>query len=79
VLDGEPGSLVAQPSEVDRILHVPLAELLDPEAFHEERWTFPSGVDRPLFFYEIEGDTIWGATGRMLTQLLCIALDLPAR
>jgi 8-oxo-dGTP pyrophosphatase MutT (NUDIX family) len=79
LLDGEPGPLVAQPSEVDRILHVPLAELLDPDAFHEERWTFPSGVDRPLFFYEIEGDTIWGATGRMLTQLLCIALDLPAR
>jgi 8-oxo-dGTP pyrophosphatase MutT (NUDIX family) len=79
VLSGEPGPLVAQPSEVERILHVPLTELLDPEAFHEERWTFPSGVNRPLFFYEIEGDTIWGATGRMLTQLLCIGLGLPAR
>jgi hypothetical protein len=70
---------VAQPSEVERILHVPLAELLDPAAFHEERWTFPSGVDRPLFFYEIEGDTIWGATGRMLTQLLTIGLGLDPR
>ena len=79
LLDREPGPLVAQPSEVERILHVPLAELLHPDAFHEERWTFPSGVNRPLFFYEIEGDTIWGATGRMLTQLLCIALGLPAR
>ena len=79
VLPGPPGRLVAQPSEVERILHVPFADLLHPDAFHEERWTFPNGVDRPLFFYEIEGDTIWGATGRMLTQLLSIGLGLPAR
>jgi len=79
LLERPPEGLVPQASEVDRILHVPLADLLDPEAFHEERWTFPGGVDRPLFFYEIEGDTIWGATGRMLTQLLSIALGLPAR
>ncbi len=74
-----PGHLVAQPSEVERILHVPLSELLRPEAFHEERWTFPGGVDRALCFYEIEGDTIWGATGRMLTQLLSLALGLDPR
>jgi 8-oxo-dGTP pyrophosphatase MutT (NUDIX family) len=79
VLDAPPDGLVAQESEVERILHVPLAELLHPDAFHEERWTFPGGVDRPLFFYEIEGDTIWGATGRMLTQLLCIGLGLDPR
>jgi 8-oxo-dGTP pyrophosphatase MutT (NUDIX family) len=79
LLDGPPDGLVAQESEVERILHVPLADLLHPEAFHEERWTFPGGVDRPLFFYEIEGDTIWGATGRMLTQLLSIALGLDPR
>jgi 8-oxo-dGTP pyrophosphatase MutT (NUDIX family) len=79
LLPGRPERLLAQPSEVERILHVPLADLLDPEVFHEERWTFPSGVNRPLFFYEIEGDTIWGATARMLTQLLCIGLGLDAR
>lgn len=79
LLPGRPEHLVAQPSEVERILHVPLAELLHPDAFREERWTFPSGVDRPLFFYELEGDTIWGATGRMLTQLLAIALGLDPR
>jgi 8-oxo-dGTP pyrophosphatase MutT (NUDIX family) len=79
LLPGRPEHLLAQPSEVERILHVPLADLLDPDAFHEERWTFPSGVNRPLFFYEIEGDTIWGATGRMLTQLLAIGLGLDPR
>lgn len=79
LLPGRPEHLVAQPSEVQRILHVPLADLLHPDAFHEERWTFPNGVDRPLFFYEIEGDTIWGATARMLTQLLSLALGLDPR
>jgi 8-oxo-dGTP pyrophosphatase MutT (NUDIX family) len=79
VLRRPPGRLVAQPSEVERILHVPLADLLHPDAFHAERWTFPNGVDRSLFFYEIEGDTIWGATARMLTQLLAIALGVDPR
>ena len=79
VLPGPPNDLVPDPGEVERILHVPLAELLDPDAFHEERWTFPGGTNRPLFFYEIEGDTIWGATGRMLTQLLSLALGLDPR
>jgi 8-oxo-dGTP pyrophosphatase MutT (NUDIX family) len=74
-----PERLVAQPSEVDRILQVPLADLLDPDAFHAERWTFPNGVDRSLFFYEIEGDTIWGATARMLTQLLAVGLGVDPR
>jgi 8-oxo-dGTP pyrophosphatase MutT (NUDIX family) len=79
VLAEPPVGLVPDPGEVERILHVPLADLLDPDAFHEERWTFPGGTDRALFFYEIEGDTIWGATGRMLTQLLSLALGLDPR
>ena len=32
--------VVAEPAEVDAILHVPLAELLHPECYHEERWTW---------------------------------------
>ena len=30
----------------------------------------PGGRDRRIFFFEIVGDTIWGATGAMLRQLL---------
>ncbi len=79
ILPGAPEALVADPGEVEHILHVPLAELLDPEAFHEEVWRFPGGHDRPLTFFEIEGDTIWGATARMLRQLLNVALGLDGR
>lgn len=79
VLAVPPLGLVADPGEVEHILYVPLAELLDPEAFHEEIWRFPDGMDRGLVFFEIEGDTIWGATARMLRQLLNVGLGLDAR
>jgi 8-oxo-dGTP pyrophosphatase MutT (NUDIX family) len=79
LLPGRPEGLVADPGEVEHILYLPLAELLDPEAFHEEIWRFPDGNDRLLTFFEIEGDTIWGATARMLRQLLNVALGLDPR
>lgn len=79
VLPGPPDDLVADPGEVEHILHVPLSDLLHPEAFHEEIWRFPDGHDRSLTFFEIVGDTIWGATARMLRQLLNVALDLDPR
>jgi 8-oxo-dGTP pyrophosphatase MutT (NUDIX family) len=79
VLPGRPQGLVADPGEVEHILHVPLADLLDLEAFHEEIWRFPDGHDRALVFFEIVGDTIWGATARMLRQLLSAALGLDPR
>jgi 8-oxo-dGTP pyrophosphatase MutT (NUDIX family) len=63
----------ANPAEVDAILHVPLAELLDPAVYREEVWTFPDGDDRCIYFFELVGDTLWGATAAMLRQLLGMA------
>lgn len=71
ILSGRP-ELVPNPAEVDRVLHVALAELLDPEVFREERWDI-FGAERAIFFFELYGDTIWGATAAMLRQLLGIA------
>lgn len=65
-----PPATTANPAEVAAVLHVPVAELLDPRIFREERWTFPWAEDRPIFFFELVGDTVWGATGAMLRQLL---------
>jgi hypothetical protein len=31
-----------------------------------------------MFFYELTGDTVWGATARLLTQLLSIATGTEA-
>jgi 8-oxo-dGTP pyrophosphatase MutT (NUDIX family) len=69
LLPGRPATS-ANPREVSAVLHVPLSELLDPALFREERWTFPWAEDRPIFFFELVGDTVWGATGAMLRQLL---------
>lgn len=59
------------PGEVDAVLHVPLAELLHPDVYREERWSL-RGQERSLYFFEIVGDTIWGATAAMLRNLLAI-------
>jgi 8-oxo-dGTP pyrophosphatase MutT (NUDIX family) len=68
-LPGRP-DCVANPAEVDAILHVPLAELLDPAIYREERWRFPDGREREIYFFELVGDTLWGATAAMMRQLL---------
>jgi 8-oxo-dGTP pyrophosphatase MutT (NUDIX family) len=69
VLPGRPET-VPSPHEVEAVLHVPLAELLDPAIFREEIWTFPGGYERPITFFELVGDTVWGATASLLRQLL---------
>jgi 8-oxo-dGTP pyrophosphatase MutT (NUDIX family) len=58
--------------EVDRILFVPLAELRAADTYREERWGLPP-TDRSIHFFELADETVWGATGRMLVQLLAIA------
>jgi 8-oxo-dGTP pyrophosphatase MutT (NUDIX family) len=72
-----PTGLVAEPGEVAAILEVPIAELLDPAVWREELWPMPDETIRPMSFFELEGDTVWGATAAMVRQLLMIALGLP--
>jgi hypothetical protein len=52
---------------VVRILEVPLSELLEDDAFHEEYWGSP---DRAISFFELPGETVWGATARVLVAFL---------
>ncbi|HET9691266.1 MAG TPA: NUDIX domain-containing protein [Acidimicrobiales bacterium] len=68
-LPGRP-SLRANADEVDAILTVPLAELWAPGVHREELWPRPDGGVHPVTFFELVGDTVWGATGRMLRELL---------
>jgi 8-oxo-dGTP pyrophosphatase MutT (NUDIX family) len=67
--------LVPAPDEVEHILHVRIGELLADGVFREELW--PIGDrERPITFFELYGDTVWGATGAMLRQLLALAVGL---
>jgi 8-oxo-dGTP pyrophosphatase MutT (NUDIX family) len=72
------GSLGARPEvgpsstgEVDRVLWVPLVELAEPDTFRAERWGRDPGFD--MYFYELDDETVWGATGRILYELLALA------
>jgi len=67
-----PGTtLVAHPREVTRVFDVSLAELLDPDAYHAEIWQV-LGVPRHMYFFELEGETVWGATARILVDFLTV-------
>jgi hypothetical protein len=70
--------MTANPDEVDEILLVPLSELLLPEVYREERWQWPgSNQERPVYFFDLHGDTVWGVTANLVRQLLTTALGLP--
>ena len=58
--------------EVDRVLWVPLHDLTRPGTFREE-WWHTSWGERPIYFFELDDETVWGATARMLHQLLRVA------
>jgi len=59
-------------AEVDRLFWEPLADLLVDGTYREERWGTPP-LDRPIYFFELDDETVWGATARMLHQLLRVA------
>ena len=61
--------LVAQEAEVERVMWVPLAELTRPDTYRTEVWG-SYGVERVLHFFHLDDETIWGATGHMLVDLL---------
>ncbi len=68
-------ALVPAPDEVEHILRVPFAELVAEGVFREELWPIADRV-RPITFFELEGDTVWGATAAMLRQLVSLAVGL---
>lgn len=62
-------------SEVEKVIHVPMTELLLDEVWREEEWELPNGWVS-ITFFELEGDTVWGATALMIRQLLTLSLGL---
>lgn len=70
LLDERPQQRI-NPAEVDKVIHVSLTELMQPEVYREERWVVGSS-SWPMFFFELDGDTVWGATAALLRQLLAL-------
>jgi hydroxyethylthiazole kinase-like uncharacterized protein yjeF len=61
-----PHDLVANPGEVDAILHVRLADLVDPD-----RWrAVPLSAGGATWAWQLDDDLLWGATAITVSQLL---------
>ena len=60
------------------------SELAADGVFHEEWWTRPGRLDVaglpvgefPVWFFEVAGETVWGATARTLMELICLVLGV---
>jgi 8-oxo-dGTP pyrophosphatase MutT (NUDIX family) len=82
-LDARP-ALVANPGEVERVFDVALGELAADGVFHEEWWSVPGRPaalaspegEFPVWFFEVAGETVWGATARTLVELICSVLGV---
>ena len=64
-----PGTLLASASEVAEVLPLPLSALSDATIAHTELWTRGTQT-RTVYFYDYGSLRIWGATGRLLNNLL---------
>lgn len=64
---GQVRDWVPQPGEIEAVLRVPVVDLVDPGAYHAETWVRP---EWEVHFFDIEGETIWGLTARILEGLL---------
>jgi hypothetical protein len=62
-------------SEVDRVFTVPLSELIRSDTYSQEYWKLPDRELQICFFY-LDDETIWGATARMLLQVMNLTLKL---
>lgn len=63
--------LSPQTMEADRVMWTPIADLTRADTYHRERWGLPP-LDRPLHFFLLDDETVWGATARMLVDLLIL-------
>jgi 8-oxo-dGTP pyrophosphatase MutT (NUDIX family) len=88
VLPGRP-AVQPNPSEVARVFDESLATLAGDDLFREEHWIRPGAPapahvvshlaedgSFPVWFFELPDDTVWGATARMLVELLRLVLGV---
>lgn len=69
------------PAEVDRIIEVPVARLVQPDAVAWERRTL-LGVPDTSFdipYFDIDGARVWGATAMILAEFIALLEDVRSR
>ena len=66
-------TLRATSNEVDRVFSVPLLDLVRQDTYSQEHWVFNDREIQINFFY-LDDETIWGATARILFQVMMLAV-----
>ncbi len=66
---------VPSDEEVAEVVVLPVADLTDLANYESEHRDHPHYGEIRLHFFYVDGYTVWGATARMLVQLLELATD----
>jgi 8-oxo-dGTP pyrophosphatase MutT (NUDIX family) len=61
------------PAETTAVFSVPISALLEPGCFRAEARSYPSSRPGPIYHFHYQDWDIWGATARIISQLLEIA------
>jgi hypothetical protein len=66
-------SFTLQQTEVARVLELPFAEFLSPDARKVGPRKLASGMTlRDIPYWDIQGEEIWGATSMMTSELIAL-------
>ncbi|OLB93321.1 MAG: hypothetical protein AUH30_20365 [Candidatus Rokubacteria bacterium 13_1_40CM_68_15] len=72
----EPPAWRPDGEEIEKVIEVPLPVLLQDGSFRVETWERAGGT-RSVYFFDYEGETIWGATARILKHYLELVTAVP--
>ena len=61
----------AEAGEVDRIIEVPVAHLLEP-ARHRRTVRVRDGIEFDMPYFDIDGEQVWGATAMVLAEFAAV-------
>jgi 8-oxo-dGTP pyrophosphatase MutT (NUDIX family) len=70
-----PIELKPSPDEIEALWEIPISALMTPTAVEERAF---EGRDHPVLFYHYGQKTVWGATARILSELLDVLAEGPA-
>lgn len=70
-------TLRPNPAEVELAFDVALTDLLADGVYWEELWQMGGLGERAVHFFALGEDVVWGATGRMLRELLDLVTIIP--
>lgn len=63
-------TFIADPTEVQKIIETPVSVFLDSQMIkHKKIKIASSDIHMKIKYYDVEGETVWGATAMMLSEL----------